>query len=71
MREAQLADIESVLDVFGDKYMNKHLLYSIVELIVVKLVPEMKERSIRELVEERIGGVNGIGVEIRTGRSNG
>lgn len=54
-REMQLCDIERTLDVFGDKYMNKHLLYSIIELVVVRLVPEIAERSVQELIEERIG----------------
>lgn len=63
-RELQLRDIERTLDLFGDKYMNKHLLYRIVELVVVRLVPEMSERGVQELMEERIGKVAGIGAEV-------
>ena len=55
IREAQLADIEGTLNIFGNQYMNKHLLYSLVELVIVRLVPEMREKSVQELLEERIG----------------
>lgn len=54
--EAQmLAEVEAVLDVFGDPYMNKHLVFAIVELCVVRLVPEMREMGVRELMEARLG----------------
>jgi hypothetical protein len=35
-------DVEATLDLFADSYINKHLLMSIVELIVVRLFPELK-----------------------------
>ena len=54
-REVQLRDVERILDVFGDKYMTKHLLYAVVELVVVRLVPEVGERSVRSVMEERLG----------------
>ena len=56
-RELQLHEIERTLDVFGDKYMNKHLLYAIVELVVVTLVPELAERRVEELMAERLAGL--------------
>lgn len=38
------ADVEaSMLDVFADSYLNKHLLVEIVELIVLRLFPEIGE----------------------------
>ncbi|MCJ1432207.1 hypothetical protein MMC27_001563 [Xylographa pallens] len=54
-RQIMLAEIEAVLDVFGDSYMNKHLVFGIVELCVVRLMPEVGERSVRELMEARLG----------------
>jgi hypothetical protein len=43
-----------VLDVFGDAYCNKHLVYGIVELVLVRLMPELAERGVIELWEERL-----------------
>ncbi|KAK5132622.1 hypothetical protein LTR08_008821 [Meristemomyces frigidus] len=34
-------DVENKLDIFGDEYMNKHLIVAAVELIVVRLFPEL------------------------------
>ena len=36
-------DVEGSLDMFGDAYINKHLIISAVELIVVRLFPELAE----------------------------
>lgn len=44
---------EDILDVFGDKYMNKHLVYGILELILVRLIPELRELGVSELMEDR------------------
>jgi len=44
-----------VLDVFSDAYANKHLLYSVVELFVVRLIPELAEVGVMEVLGERIG----------------
>lgn len=53
--ERILAEIESgILDVFSDAYCNKHLMYSVVELILVRLIPELTEKGIVELWEERL-----------------
>jgi len=43
------------LDVFGDAYLNKHLLYAIVELLLVRLVPEVGQSGVGELMEARLG----------------
>lgn len=51
--EDMIGQIEEMLDVFGDAYMNKHLVYSILELVFVRLIPEMGERSTSELLMER------------------
>ncbi|OAL74002.1 hypothetical protein A7D00_2031 [Trichophyton violaceum] len=51
---ALLSAIEhDLLDLFSDSYCNKHLIYSIVELVLVKLIPEMGEHSVTELMNER------------------
>lgn len=44
---------EDILDPFSDGNMNKHLIYSILELVVVRLVPEMAEKTPSELLDER------------------
>ena len=46
--------MEEVLNAFGDSYCNKHLLYGVVELIVVRLMPELAEKGVEELLEERL-----------------
>lgn len=47
--------MEDLLGCLDDSYLNKHLIFQIVELIVLRLVPELGERGVRELMEERIG----------------
>ncbi|KAI9684227.1 MAG: hypothetical protein M1829_003498 [Trizodia sp. TS-e1964] len=51
---AELAN--RMLDVFSDSYCNRHLIYGILELVVVRLLPEMGERNISELMVAR--GIN-------------
>ena len=41
------------LDLLADEYCNKHLVYSILETILGKLLPELRERSIGGLLEDR------------------
>ena len=53
-RPAQLEQVETLLDCLDDAYLNKHLIFQIVELLVVRLVPEMGERGVQELMEERL-----------------
>lgn len=38
-------DVESELDLLGDSYVNKHLIMSAVELIAVRLFPELAKNS--------------------------
>ncbi|TVY54715.1 PXA domain protein 1 [Lachnellula cervina] len=52
--ERRVGEVEEVLDVFSDSYCNKHLLYGIVELIVVRLIPELDHKGVDELLEERL-----------------
>lgn len=53
--DAALTEIEGgLLDVFDDAYCNKHLLYSALETIFVRLVPELAETGVLDLWEERL-----------------
>jgi hypothetical protein len=57
--EEMIAQLEDILDVFGNTYMNKHLVYNILELVVVRLVPEVEGSTPGELLGERgvlVGG---------------
>lgn len=54
-QNTQLDHIEEVLGCLDDAYLNKHLIFQIVELIVLRLVPELGERGIGELLEDRVG----------------
>jgi hypothetical protein len=51
--DEMLRQVEDILDVFGDVYCNKHLVYNILELIIVRLVPELRESTPSELLSER------------------
>lgn len=42
-----------LLGLLADEYCNKHLVYSIIETVLVRLVPELAERSVGELLEDR------------------
>ncbi|KKK26443.1 hypothetical protein ARAM_004165 [Aspergillus rambellii] len=42
-----------ILDLFADEYSNKHLIYSILETVLARLLPELSDRSIAELMEDR------------------
>ncbi|KAM3564050.1 hypothetical protein MY1884_000948 [Beauveria asiatica] len=44
-----------LLMVLNDGYCNKHLMYSVLELILVRLMPELSEKGVCELWEERLG----------------
>ncbi|SPQ22433.1 db46d445-5140-46bf-a428-92aab25c8e11 [Thermothielavioides terrestris] len=57
--EEILREIERrILDVFSDAYCNKHLVYSMLELVLVRLLPELTEKGVLQLWEERIPGVS-------------
>lgn len=42
-----------ILDVFADEYCNKHLIYSIIETVLAKVLPEISEHSVEDLLEDR------------------
>ncbi|KAF1816455.1 hypothetical protein P152DRAFT_389610 [Eremomyces bilateralis CBS 781.70] len=50
-------EIEVILKVFGDTYMNKHLIFGVIELVVIRLLPEMAELGVEGLMAERLGEV--------------
>ncbi|KAI1194893.1 hypothetical protein F5X97DRAFT_262011 [Nemania serpens] len=51
----RLSEIETgIVDLFSDPYCNKHLIYGILELVLVRLVPELAEKGVGELWEERL-----------------
>ena len=52
-RDTQLTQVENVLSCLDDAYLNKHLIFQIVELIVLRLFPELGKQSVHGLMEER------------------
>ncbi|CAG8044102.1 unnamed protein product [Penicillium olsonii] len=42
-----------LLDVFADEYCNKHLVYSILEVVLAKVLPEMTENTVEDLMADR------------------
>ncbi|KAL9027232.1 MAG: hypothetical protein Q9196_004220 [Gyalolechia fulgens] len=56
-RQDVVTEVESDLDVWSDAYMNKHLAYQILDLVTVRILPEMGEKGVQELMEAR-----GIGI---------
>ncbi|KAL8996258.1 MAG: hypothetical protein Q9169_004189 [Polycauliona sp. 2 TL-2023] len=52
-RQELIQEVEDELDVWGDAYLNKHLAYQILELVVVRILPEMGEKGVKELMESR------------------
>lgn len=51
----QLRQVEVLLDCLDDTYLNKHLIFAIVELVVLRLVPELGGGGVQALLEERLG----------------
>jgi hypothetical protein len=46
---------EEWLGVLDDAYMNKWMVFGIIELLVVRLIPELAEKGVVELMGERLG----------------
>ena len=51
--EERVKEVETELDIWGDSYLNKHFLYRIVEVVVVRVLPEIEEEGPRGLMERR------------------
>lgn len=47
--------VEEILECLEDAYLNRHLIFQILELIVLRLAPELEQQGIRDLIEERTG----------------
>ena len=47
--------VEEMLDVFGDAYCTRHLIFGAIDLFVVRLMPEMAEKHAGELLGDKIG----------------
>ncbi|KPI36834.1 uncharacterized protein AB675_11791 [Cyphellophora attinorum] len=45
--------VEDILDVFGEARLNKYWIYGIIELIIVRLCPEMLSKTPTELMADR------------------
>ncbi|KAH0169539.1 hypothetical protein KCU67_g3011, partial [Aureobasidium melanogenum] len=43
--------VQDMLDVFGDAYLNKHLIVAIVDLVVVRLFPELESSGITAVLK--------------------
>jgi hypothetical protein len=53
-KEAIVDDVDGLLDVLGDAYMNKHLIFGILSLIVLRLAPELGTEGVGELMREKV-----------------
>lgn len=54
-REELVDEMENLLMVLSDEYCNKHLMYGVLELVLVRLMPELSEKGVTELWDERLG----------------
>ena len=52
--------VDGMLDILGEKEVNKHMVYQVLELVVVRLVPEIGEVEVWKLMGERVG--TGVGI---------
>ena len=52
-QDEMIGQVEEILDVFGDAYLNKHLVYNILELVIIRVVPELGESRPSEILSER------------------
>lgn len=48
---AQHQQVEEILECLEDTYLNKHLIFQILELIVLRLAPELESQGVRDLIE--------------------
>lgn len=53
--EKMVDEVEQLLMVLSDEYCNKHLMYGVLELVLVRLMPELTEKGVEDLWEERLG----------------
>src|ERR1700761_397048 len=60
-RDAQLTVVEGWLDVLGDPYLNRHLVFSVLEVCLVRVLPELADKGPKQLMKERLGPVGVVG----------
>jgi len=53
-KDEAMAQIEALLDVLGDAYLNKHLIFAALDHVVCRLFPEMKDIGVEDLVRDRL-----------------
>ena len=53
--EDWVGEVEGELDAWGDDYLNRHLGYAILELVAVRVLPELGERGVEGLLKDRLG----------------
>ena len=47
-------EMEHLLNVFSDPYMNRHLVFAIVDLFVLAIFPELSDRTVGDMLDERL-----------------
>ncbi|KAF1981477.1 hypothetical protein K402DRAFT_398460 [Aulographum hederae CBS 113979] len=53
--DSVLSQVEAWLDVVGDPYLNRHLAFRLLEVCIVRVLPEMGEMGVKELMAMRLG----------------
>lgn len=53
-KEDMHCQTEQILDVFGDSYLNKHLIFAIVDHVVCRLFPEMEHVGVESQLREKL-----------------
>ena len=53
--EHWVTEVEVELEVWENGWMNKHLGYRIIELIAVRVMPELGDKGVKQLMEARLG----------------
>jgi len=53
-KDEAMTQIEALLDVLGDAYLNKHLVFALLDHVVCRLFPEMKDVGVEDLVRDRL-----------------
>lgn len=55
-----VAEVKTELEVWEDGYLNRHLAYQVLELVLVRVLPEMGEKGVRGLMDGRVGSFGGV-----------
>ena len=48
-----MREVEGELNVWGDGYLNRHVAYAVLELVLVRVLPELGEKGVKGLMEGR------------------